>query len=252
MIDQRRDTLDPWKSPWQTLCPDGGDQIEIQGRFRHVVGYLRDFLFRPEQLRTPIRALSGGECNRLLLAKQLARPANLMVLDEPTNDLDMETLDLLQEMLTDFDGTLLLVSHDRDFLDRLVTSTIALAGDGVDREYAGGYTDYLQQRPPPPPADGRPGEAKPEGFEKPKSDHRQAGRKARQAERDRAKLEKQIDRLVAEKASLERLLADPDLYARDPDMFRAKTEELTTLQHALDKAEERWLTLELEAETAAP
>ncbi|MGI9509954.1 MAG: ABC-F family ATP-binding cassette domain-containing protein, partial [Geminicoccaceae bacterium] len=98
-IDQRRDLLDPSKSPWQTLCPDGGDQVEVQGRFRHVVGYLRDFLFRPEQLRTPIRALSGGERNRLLLAKQLARPANLLVMDEPTNDLDMETLDLLQEML---------------------------------------------------------------------------------------------------------------------------------------------------------
>ena len=118
-IDQRRALLDPSQSPWQTLCPDGGDQVEVQGRFRHVVGYLRDFLFRPEQLRTPIRALSGGERNRLLLAKQLARPANLLVMDEPTNDLDMETLDLLQEMLTDFAGTLLLVSHDRDFLDRL-------------------------------------------------------------------------------------------------------------------------------------
>ena len=246
-IDQRRDLLDPSKSPWQTLCPDGGDQVEVQGRFRHVVGYLRDFLFRPEQLRTPIRALSGGERNRLLLAKQLARPANLLVMDEPTNDLDMETLDLLQETLTDFSGTLLLVSHDRDFLDRLVTSTIAFEGNGGVREYAGGYTDYLRQRLPP--ADGQQGNVTPARTVQPKQDHRKAGRQARQAERDQARLEKQIDRLQTEKATLETALADPDLYARDPDMFAAKTDELTDLQHALNEAEERWLALE--AETAS-
>ncbi|MDH3659063.1 MAG: ATP-binding cassette domain-containing protein [Alphaproteobacteria bacterium] len=249
-IDQRRDSLDPAKSPWQTLCPDGGDQVEVQGRFRHVVGYLRDFLFRPEQLRTPIRALSGGERNRLLLAKQLAHPANLLVMDEPTNDLDMETLDLLQEMLTDFDGTLLLVSHDRDFLDRLVTSTIALEGDGKAMEYAGGYSDYLRQRSPPT-ADGRLGNAVPARTVRTKEDHRQAGRQARQAERDRARLEKQIERLQNEKAKLETALADPDLYTKDPGAFAANTEALERLQRALDEAEERWLALELEAEASA-
>ncbi|HLT01239.1 MAG TPA: ABC-F family ATP-binding cassette domain-containing protein, partial [Geminicoccaceae bacterium] len=124
-IEQRRETLDLDATPWQTLCPAGGDQVIVQGQARHVIGYLRDFLFRPDQARTPIRALSGGERNRLLLARELARPANLLVLDEPTNDLDMDTLDLLQEVLADFAGTLLLVSHDRDFLDRLVTSVIA-------------------------------------------------------------------------------------------------------------------------------
>ena len=141
-VDQRREALDPDATPWQTLCPGGGDQVAVQGRSRHVVGYLRDFLFRPEQARTPIRALSGGERNRLLLARQLARPANLLVLDEPTNDLDMETLDLLQEVLADFAGTLLLVSHDRDFLDRLVTSVIAFEGGGRLSEYAGGYSRH--------------------------------------------------------------------------------------------------------------
>ncbi|MGI9484734.1 MAG: ABC-F family ATP-binding cassette domain-containing protein [Geminicoccaceae bacterium] len=249
-IDQRRDTLDLAKSPWQTLCPDGGDQVEVQGRFRHVVGYLRDFLFRPEQLRTPIRALSGGERNRLLLAKQLAKPANLLVMDEPTNDLDIETLDLLQEMLTDFNGTLLLVSHDRDFLDRLVTSTIVLEGDGTAQEYAGGYTDYIHQHPPP--ADGRlTGSVSVEAASPPKKDHRRAGRQAKQAERDRAKLEKLIDRLEADKKMLETALADPDLYSKNPKLFASKTEELAKLQGKLDEAEERWLTLELETEAAA-
>lgn len=249
-IDQRRDTLDLAKSPWQTLCPDGGDQVEVQGRFRHVVGYLRDFLFRPEQLRTPIRALSGGERNRLLLARQLARPANLIVMDEPTNDLDMETLDLLQEMLTDFDGTLLLVSHDRDFLDRLVTSTIALEGDGAAHEYAGGYTDYIRHHHPPPADGGLKSSVAAETASLPKKDHRQAGRQAKQAERDRARLEKKIDRLEKEKAALETVLADPDLFTKNSDQFASKTEELAKLQEKLDEAEERWLTLELEAEAS--
>ncbi|MGI9418735.1 MAG: ABC-F family ATP-binding cassette domain-containing protein [Geminicoccaceae bacterium] len=244
-IDQRRDLLDLTMSPWQTLCPDGGDQVEVQGRFRHVAGYLRDFLFRPEQLRTPIRALSGGERNRLLLAAQLARPANLLVLDEPTNDLDMETLDLLQEMLTEFDGTLLLVSHDRDFLDRLVTATIVLEGDGSAVEHAGGYSEWSAATglTKPTPAKPRPS--------KTKVDHREGARRQRQAERDRARLEKRLDRLQAEKTAVEASLADPGLYAKDPALFAAKSEELTRLQGDIDEAEERWLELELDAEAAA-
>ena len=132
------------------LCPHGGDRVLVHGESRHVVGYLRDFLFRDEQARQPVKALSGGERNRLLLAKILAQPANLLILDEPTNDLDIETLDLLEEMLADHPGTLLLVSHDRDFVDRLVTSTIVFEGAGRAREYAGGYSDWLRQRPAPP------------------------------------------------------------------------------------------------------
>ena len=244
-IDQRRDLLDLAKSPWQTLCPDGGDQVEVQGRFRHVVGYLRDFLFRPEQLRTPIRALSGGERNRLLLAAQLARPANLLVLDEPTNDLDMETLDLLQEMLTEFDGTLLLVSHDRDFLDRLVTATIVLEGDGRAVEHAGGYSEWSAATDLTKPTPEKPRSSKT------KVDHREGARRQRQAERDRARLEKQLDRLQAEKAVVEASLADPGLYAKDPALFAAKSEELTRLQGDIDETEERWLELELDAEAAA-
>lgn len=256
-IDQRRDSLDLTKSPWQTLCPDGGDQVEVQGRFRHVVGYLKDFLFRPEQLRTPISALSGGERNRLLLARELARPANLLVMDEPTNDLDMDTLDLLQEMLADFDGTLLLVSHDRDFLDRLVTSTIVLEGDGKAMEYAGGYTDCQRQlrsatagltKGLAPAETSLPEKTK---AAAPKADHREAGRAQRQAERDRARLERQMERLQAEKTTLEAALADPGLYARDPTAFETKSAELARVQKELEQTEERWLEVELQAEAAA-
>ncbi len=249
IIDQRRDGLDLDATPWQTLCPDGGDQVEVQGRWKHVVGYLRDFLFRPEQLRTPARALSGGERNRLLLAKQLARPANLLILDEPTNDLDMETLDLLQEMLADFEGTLLLVSHDRDFLDRLVTSTIVFEGPGRIAEYAGGYSDYLQQRPAaveaePQKAGGASKTAKPR-LDKDRS------RQARQQQRTLARAIKDMEDLQAKKAVLEAGLADADLYARDPAAFQAKTDQLTALQARLDEAEDRWLALEMEAEAEA-
>src|SRR5882672_624851 len=147
VIDQRRAELDPAKTPWETLA-DRNDHVLVRGRPLHVMSYLREYLFRDEQARQPVRTLSGGERNRLLLAKALAAPSNLLVLDEPTNDLDADTLDLLQEALAEFDGTVLLVSHDRDFLDRLVTSTIALEGDGTAIEYAGGYSDYLLQRGP--------------------------------------------------------------------------------------------------------
>lgn len=250
VIDQRRDGLDLNATPWQTLCPDGGDQVEVQGRWKHVVGYLRDFLFRPEQLRTPVKALSGGERNRLLLAKQLAHPANLLVLDEPTNDLDMETLDLLQEMLADFEGTLLLVSHDRDFLDRLVTSTIVFEGQGRISEYAGGYSDYLIQRPPPAAAAELSVLGGTNKTPKLKPD-RNRKNPSKQQERALAKVLKEMEQLQAKKAVLEAGLADADLYARNPGAFQTKTDELALLQQKLDDAEERWLELEVAAEAAA-
>ncbi len=149
-----RAQLDPAATPWETLVTGGGDSLMVQGRQRHVVAYLRDFLFDERQAKAPISTLSGGERNRLLLAKILAQPSNMLVLDEPTNDLDADTLDLLREMLDDYAGTVLLVSHDRAFLDEVVTSTIAVEGDGTIVEYAGGYSDYLLQRrvaaPPKP------------------------------------------------------------------------------------------------------
>ncbi|MGH6901798.1 MAG: ATP-binding cassette domain-containing protein, partial [Geminicoccaceae bacterium] len=246
-VDQRREALDLDATPWQTLCPGGGDQVAVQGRSRHVVGYLRDFLFRPEQARTPIGALSGGERNRLLLAMQLARPANLLVLDEPTNDLDMETLELLQEVLADFAGTLLLVSHDRDFLDRLVTSIIAFEGAGRLREYAGGYSDLRRQGAPEVRATDRP---RTRGVDEAKA--RVTPRRASsRAQRDLDRLLGQIDALTAEIDRLEHDLADPDLFRRDPKTFEAITARLTRSRDQREAAEQRWLELALQLERVA-
>lgn len=145
-FDQMRDSLDPDKTLWESLCETGGDQVMVQGQHRHVMSYLRDFLFEEKQVRSPVSVLSGGEKNRLALAKALAQPGNVIVLDEPTNDLDMDTLDLLLDTLSDYEGTLIIVSHDRDFLDKLTTSIIAFEGNGVIEEHVGGYSDYLAQR----------------------------------------------------------------------------------------------------------
>jgi ABC transport system ATP-binding/permease protein len=246
-IDQRRESLDLDATPWQTLCPAGGDQVWAQGRSQHVIGYLRDFLFRPEQARTAVRALSGGERNRLLLARQLARPANLLVLDEPTNDLDMDTLDLLQEVLADFTGTLLLVSHDRDFLDRLVTSVIAFEGGGRLREYAGGYSDMLRQRPAAPATT-----TKAPAAEKSRPRKLKAAvtplRARNRAQRDLDRLIGQIETLSTEVGRLERELGDPDLFRRDPGRFDDLTGRLARVRVELERAEERWLDLAVDLE----
>jgi ATP-binding cassette subfamily F protein uup len=236
-FDQHRAQLDPEQTPWDVLCPHGGDRVQVQGSSRHVVGYLRDFLFRDEQARQPVKALSGGERNRLLLAKILAQPANLLILDEPTNDLDIETLDLLEELLADHPGTILLVSHDRDFVDRLVTSTIVFEGPGRAREYAGDYSDWLRQRPAAlikPAAPSRPVKiaagSPPRAFP--------------------AKLQRELDRLPdrigeveAEIAAVEARLADPGFYGRDPDAFALASEQLAALRARLATHEERWLEL---------
>ena len=153
-LDQQRAALDPARTLQDTLTGGDGDQVTVGGQKRHVVGYMKDFLFRPEQARTQVGMLSGGERGRLLLACALARPSNLLILDEPTNDLDLETLDLLQELLAEYPGTVLLVSHDRDFLDRVVTSTLASEGGGLWLEYAGGYSDMLAQKQPAAPEQG--------------------------------------------------------------------------------------------------
>ena len=245
-FDQHRAQLDPDRTPWEILCPAGGDRVEVLGRWRHVVGYLRDFLFREEQARQPVRALSGGERNRLLLARILARPSNLLILDEPTNDLDMDTLDLLEEALADYAGTLLLVSHDRDFLDRLVTSTIVFEGEGKVVEYAGGYSDWLAQRAPAAAAPAR----KPEAAEKPKAAApRPRGFDAR-LQRELDRLPEKMARAEAAIAEVENRLADPGLYARDPVAFARGTDELERLRHDLAALEERWLELEEQREAA--
>ena len=242
VIDQRRAALDPDKTPWETLA-DRNDHVLVRGHLTHVMTYLREYLFRDEQARQPVRTLSGGERNRLLLAKALAAPSNMIVLDEPTNDLDADTLDLLQDALGDYDGTVLLVSHDRDFLDRLVTSTIALEGDGTAIEYAGGYSDYLIQRGPremPGTVSIARRKAKPAARE-----GAQGKRLGYKRERALVELPKKIAALQAEMAAIDTAMADPDFYTRDPKGFQAKTTRLGTAQAELDVAEMEWLELEM-------
>jgi ATP-binding cassette subfamily F protein uup len=231
----------------RTLTGAAGDMVEVGGQRRHVIGYMKDFLFGPEQANTPVGVLSGGERGRLTLARAFARPSNLLVLDEPTNDLDLETLDLLQERLAEYAGTVLLVSHDRDFLDRVVTSVIAAEGGGRWIEYAGGYTDMLAQRgpvaaPAPGAAIGR--AQRTAAAERPQA----ATRSRRMTYKDRHALETlpvRIAELQGEVAQLNAALADPDLYARDPGGFSGLTNALAAVQDALAAAEERWLTLEM-------
>ena len=264
-LDQRRDMLDPALTLSQTLTGGAGDQVEVGGQRRHVIGYMKDFLFGPEQANTPVGVLSGGERGRLTLARAFARPSNLLVLDEPTNDLDLETLDLLQERLAEYAGTVLLVSHDRDFLDRVVTSVIAAESDGRWIEYAGGYTDMLAQRGPAaaradsrltpkprgavvaPKPRGSPVEAK-LPRQVPVGPPQAATRPRRLTFKDRHALEAlptRIAGLQAEVAKLSAALADPDLYARDPSSFGDTTQALRAAQEALASAEEQWLMLEM-------
>jgi ABC transport system ATP-binding/permease protein len=240
-FDQRREGLDPEDTIRKVLCPFGGDAVMVNGQSRHVVGYIKDFLFDTRQLDSPVKSLSGGERNRLLLARLFAKPSNMMILDEPTNDLDMDTLDLLEDVLGDYQGTLLLVSHDRDFLDRLVTSTIALEGDGTATEYAGGYSDYLNQRPaktPTAPA------AKPKAAAPSAAPAKPRGKLSYKDQRELDELPTRMDALSAEIAKLESALADPDLFTRNPAKFQKTSEQLHAKQSDLAAAEERWLELE--------
>jgi ATP-binding cassette subfamily F protein uup len=240
-FDQRRLGLDGAATVRENLVGKDGDTIFVQGAPRHVMSYLRDFLFDDRQAVQPVDSLSGGERNRLLLAKVLAQPSNLLVLDEPTNDLDMDTLDLLEELLADYDGTLLLVSHDRDFLDRLVTSVIAVEGQGRVDEYVGGYTDYLRQRPPPERPKAKP-PAKPAA---PRAEKPKMARLGFREQHDLTRLPGVIEALMAERQKLERLLADGGLYSRDPATFKSSTARLDALTLELAEAEDRWLELEM-------
>lgn len=243
-FDQHRATLDPDASLWDTLCPGGGDSVVVGDTPRHVVSYLRDFLFDEGQARSPVSSLSGGERNRLALAKNLAKPCNLMVLDEPTNDLDMDTLDLLEDMLDEFDGTVLLVSHDRDFLNRLVTSVIAVEGDGVMQEYPGGYDDYLIQRR----AEDEPHRREPPKQAAPERRKEKADRLSFREKTDLEQLPKRIAALEAEIAALEETLADASLFERDRKTFESAAARLDTAHQDKQSAEERWLEVEMKRE----
>ena len=256
VFDQARAGLDPDATLWDSLTSDPGmqisgrsDQIMVRGVPRHVVGYLKEFLFDERQVRAPVRSLSGGEKARLLLARLMARESNLLVLDEPTNDLDVETLDLLQELLDGYDGTVLLVSHDRDFLDRVASITIAMEGDGRAVTYAGGWSDYQAQRAETVrELDGKSSEKTIGSKEKAKS---AAAPKKGLSFTEKHRLEELpgvIERLTAEIAKLEGLLAQPDLFTTAPVKFRKATEALVERQGALAAAEEEWLTLAEKAE----
>ena len=248
LLDQRRAVLEPSMTVSDVLTGGRGDHVIVGGQSRHVIGYLKDFLFLPEQARTPVSVLSGGERNRLLIARALAQPANLLVLDEPTNDLDLETLDLLQEMLADYAGTLILVSHDRDFLDRVVGSVLVSEGEGRWVEYAGGYTDMLSQRGEGIRARSAPERAAPRQKERPAAAASEAPSRAKLGFKEQHELKalpERIAKLEAAIAKLRTVLDDADLYARDPARFEKASGLLAEAETELSACEERWLTLEM-------
>lgn len=247
-LDQHRESLDPKSTLAEALTGGRGDHVMVGGTPKHVVSYMKDFLFSQEQIRTPLEVLSGGERGRLMLARALAKPSNLLVLDEPTNDLDLETLDVLEEMLGDYQGTVILISHDRDFLDRVVTSVIAPEGDGRWVEYAGGYSDMLAQRgadlqraaPKPPVSDETPA-----AKAAPKSS---APGKRRLNFNEKHALEtlpKTIEKLHTEIAKHQKLLDDPDLYSKDRKKFDQASHAIAIAHGKLQDAEDKWLELEM-------
>ena len=244
-FDQNRITLDPKKTLWQTLC-DKGDHIMVQGHWRHVVAYLKDFLFKPAQAQCPVAALSGGEKNRLMLAKTLAQPSNFLVLDEPTNDLDMDTLDLLQEVLDEYAGTILIVSHDRDFLDRVVSSVIYMKGDGSVYEHAGSYSELLAKLRPETATASPKAAAKTPA--KPAAEPKQTRRLSYNQQRMLEVLPAEIEQLEKDIAALTAELSDPDLYQNNPERFDAASYELEEKQQQKAAKEEAWLEVSILAE----
>ncbi len=266
-LDQRRDELDPNWTVQHALTGGRGDQVVINGKARHVAAYMKDFLFLPEQRLSPLRVLSGGERARIMLARALAQASNVLVLDEPTNDLDLETLDLLQELLADYAGTVLLVSHDRDFLDRVVTGVLAPEGEGHWQEYAGGYSDMLAQRRAEPDHrreteknTSRIG-AKTGGVDTTPlvaGTDRSAAAEAKTARKLSFKEKHQLEtlpgviaKLEDEIAALGEALAEADLYTRDREKFDAATSRLAEAQAALEEAEMLWLELDERQDTLA-
>jgi ATP-binding cassette subfamily F protein uup len=242
-FDQQRAQLDPEQTVVDSVG-QGSTHVTVNGRSQHIMGYLQDFLFTPERARTPVRALSGGERNRLLLARLFTKPANLLVLDEPTNDLDVETLELLESLLVDYDGTLILVSHDRAFLDNVVTSTLAFEGDGHFVEYVGGYQDWLRQRPPPADAVvSKPAPAPRQAEPRPKA-NANARKLSYKEQRELDALPERIAALEAEQASLHAQLSDPDVYRAQPETVRQIQARLAELDAELAQAFTRWEELE--------
>ena len=244
-LDQNRSKLHPEQSLAAAVTDGSGDTVMVAGKPRHVMNYLQDFLFTPQQARTPVKVLSGGERARLLLAKLFATPSNFLVLDEPTNDLDLETLDLLEEVIADYPGTALLVSHDRDFLDRVATSIVLAEGDGRFSEYAGGYADMLVQRGEVPRAEAR------KSVTKAPAEKRVRATAPKMNFADAHALKTLPGKIAAAElrmAELEKSLSDSALYTRDPAKFAALSAGLAEIRAEKDADEERWLALEMERE----
>jgi ABC transport system ATP-binding/permease protein len=244
-FDQLRSALELEKSVLDNVA-GGRESVTVGGRTRHIVGYLGDFLFSPQRLRVPVKALSGGERNRLLLARLFSQPANLLVLDEPTNDLDIETLELLEELLLDYSGTILLVSHDRAFLDNVVTSTLVFEGAGRIGEYVGGYRDWLRQRRPEPVAAASPPRSPEPARAQPRPAARKLGFKER---RELEALPARIETLEDEQARLQETSATADFYRQDAQLIAATLERLNALEGELAVAYERWEALEREGKS---
>jgi ATP-binding cassette subfamily F protein uup len=243
-FDQQREQLNPSASIMDNVTGGSGDTVIIGGQPRHVSGYLRDFLFPPERLNAPVSMLSGGERNRLLLARLFARPSNLLVMDEPTNDLDAETLELLEEMVADYAGTLLLVSHDRTFLDNVVTSTLVFEGSGTVNEYVGGYTDWLAQRRDVPDAIASRSTAKVSGAAAPAGTEPKARRLSRNERRELELLPEKIQLLEAEQSALQAAVSDPKLFQHNQNEGAVALQRLKAVASELETAYARWDTLE--------
>jgi ATP-binding cassette subfamily F protein uup len=249
VIDQQRKLMEPTRRVRDVLA-EGGDWIEVRGHKKHIKGYLKEFLFDPSLTEAPVGSLSGGERSRLLLAREFARQSNLLVLDEPTNDLDLETLDLLQEVIADYEGTVLIVSHDRDFLDKTVTVTLGLDGSGKVDIVAGGYEDWVRKRYEAVRAPAKaavPQRKAKEGAAAP----RPGGKLSYKDQRDLDRLPAEIERLEDSIAADEEALHDPDLFARDPDRFAELTERIARHRADVEAAELRWLEVAEMAEQLA-
>jgi ATP-binding cassette subfamily F protein uup len=241
-FDQLRDQLDLEKSVIDNVA-GGSDKVSIGGKEKHVISYLQDFLFPPKRCRQPAKSLSGGERNRLLLAKLFTRPANILVMDEPTNDLDLETLELLEELLLEFDGTLMLVSHDRAFVDNVVTSTLVFEGGGSVNAYVGGYQDWLRQRAASARADGKPATQKKMAEPKP-VDVARPKKLSYKVQRELDQLPGRIEALEAESVQIQEALGNPDLYRESPHKVSELNARMQQLERELTVAYERWAELE--------
>ncbi|MCM1323519.1 MAG: ABC-F family ATP-binding cassette domain-containing protein [Acetobacter sp.] len=242
-FDQNRETLDPEKTLWRTLCGEG-DHIYVRGHYRHVIAYLKDFLFTPEQAQSPVSCLSGGEKNRLMLALSLARESNFLVLDEPTNDLDMDTLDLLQEVLDEYQGTILLVSHDRDFLDKITTSMLYMRGDGSIIEHIGNYDELYNKYIVENKKDIKPITKKKEMLIEPAMQTKPL-RLSYKDQRLYKILPSEIEKLEQDIVAIEQELSEPDLYNKDVEKFYRLTEKLEYAKQQKDTKETQWLEIEM-------